>query len=48
MYLSIKGCHAGSVDDAASVPICIRLVLPHLTNGKANHIKRSCNVHLGD
>lgn len=44
--LSVKGCHAGCVNDAASVSVCIGLVLPHLAHGKANHIKGSRDVHL--
>lgn len=44
--LSVKRCHAGCVDNAASVSVCIWLILPHLTHGKANHVKGSCDVHL--
>lgn len=45
-HLSIKGCHTGSVDDAASVSVLIRFILSHRTNSKANHIKSSSDVHL--
>lgn len=44
--LSIERCHAGCVNDAASVSVCIGLVLPHRTNSETNHIKGSCDVHL--
>ncbi|KAF3860825.1 hypothetical protein F7725_001080, partial [Dissostichus mawsoni] len=39
-----RGCHAGCVDDAASVSIGIRLVLPHLPQRQTDHIKGSSNV----
>lgn len=44
--LSIKCRHASSVNDASSVTICVRLILPHLTDGEANHVEGSCDVHL--
>ncbi|MEQ2216760.1 hypothetical protein XENOCAPTIV_021853 [Xenoophorus captivus] len=45
-YLSVECCHTGSVYDAASVPICVRLVLPHLPHGEADHVKGSCDIYL--
>lgn len=45
-HLSIKRCHAGGVDDAASVSVCVWLVLRHLADSKADHVKSSRNVHL--
>lgn len=47
-YLSIERRHTGSVYDAASVPVCIRLILAHLPHGEADHIKGSCDIHLED
>ena len=44
--LSIERCHAGCVNDAASVSVCVGLVLPHRTHSETNHIKGSCDVHL--
>lgn len=44
--LSIKGGHAGGVNDAASVSVRIRLVLPHLTHGEANYVEGARDVHL--
>ncbi|KAA8591485.1 hypothetical protein FQN60_002428, partial [Etheostoma spectabile] len=31
--------HAGRVDDAASVSVCVRLVFPHRTHSQADHVK---------
>lgn len=44
--LSIEGCHTSGVNDASSVSVRIRLVLPHCARSEANHIKGSCYVHL--
>lgn len=45
-HLSVEGRHAGGVDDAAPVSVRVRLVLRHLADGEADHVKSPCNVHL--
>ena len=45
-HLAIERRHAGRVDDAASVAVGVRLVLPHLADGQTNHVKGSCDINL--
>lgn len=47
-HLALKGSHAGSVDDDATLASLVWFILSHLTSHKTDHIEGAYEIHLED